>query len=87
MEIINQNLPITIIVNIHYGQFRQVSGKNGGSGLVSVLEKWPIHRLKGEKLHASYITTTTITTILWPFVRDYPSEPVPEETFTHSHLS
>ena len=26
-------------------------------------------------------------TILWPFVWDYPSEPVPEETFTHSHLS
>jgi len=25
---------------------------------------------------------TTIT-ILWPFVRDYPGEPVPEETLTH----
>ena len=24
---------------------------------------------------------------LWPFVRDYPCEPLPEETFTHSHLS
>jgi len=24
---------------------------------------------------------------LWPFVWDYPSEPVPEETFTHSYLS
>jgi len=24
---------------------------------------------------------------LWPFVWDYPGEPVPEETFTHSHLS
>jgi len=31
-------------------------------------------------------TTTTTTTILWPFVRDYPGEPVPEETFTDSHL-
>jgi len=28
-------------------------------------------------------TTTTITTVLWPFVQDYPSEPVPEETFNH----
>jgi len=24
--------------------------------------------------------TTTTTTILWPFVGDYPGEPVPEET-------
>jgi len=22
-------------------------------------------------------------TVLWPFVRDYPGEPVPEETLTH----
>jgi len=29
------------------------------------------------------IHTTTTTTILRPFVRDYPGEPVPEETFTH----
>jgi len=28
-------------------------------------------------------TTTTTTTILWPLVRDYPGEPVPEETLTH----
>jgi len=27
------------------------------------------------------------TAILWPFVRDDPCEPVPEETFTHLHLS
>jgi len=27
--------------------------------------------------------TTTTTTVLWPFVRDYPGEPVPEETFTY----
>jgi len=31
-------------------------------------------------------TTTTTTTILQPFVRDYPGEPVPEETFTHSPI-
>jgi len=35
------------------------------------------------------VTTTTTTTraALPPFVPDYPGEPVPEETFTHSHLS
>jgi len=26
-------------------------------------------------------------TLLWPFVRDYLGEPVPEESFTHLHLS
>jgi len=26
-------------------------------------------------------------TILWPSVGDYTGEPVPEETFTHLHLS
>jgi len=28
-------------------------------------------------------TTTTTTTVLRRFVRDYPGEPVPEETLTH----
>jgi len=32
-------------------------------------------------------TTTTTTTVLWPFICDYLGEPVPEETFTHSHIS
>jgi len=31
------------------------------------------------------ITTTTI--VIWPFVWNYPGEPVPEETFANSHLS
>jgi len=26
-------------------------------------------------------------TVLWPFDWDYLGEPVPEESFTHSHLS
>jgi len=30
-----------------------------------------------------WIWTTTTTIVLRPFVRDYPGEPVPEETFTH----
>ena len=30
------------------------------------------------------LTTQHTTTILWPSVRDYPGEPVPEETLTHS---
>ena len=34
----------------------------------------------------SNVLTTTIT-ILWPFVRDYLGELVPEETFSNSHLS
>ena len=36
-------------------------------------------------LHSTTTTTTTTTTatVLRPFVRDYPGEPVPEETFTH----
>jgi len=38
-------------------------------------------------LHTLYcLTTTTTTTILRPFVRDYPGDPVPEETFNHSHI-
>ena len=31
--------------------------------------------------------TTTITSVLRPFVQDYPDEPGAEETFTHPHLS
>jgi len=29
------------------------------------------------------IVTTTTTTVLRPFVQDYPGEPLPEETITH----
>ena len=29
------------------------------------------------------LKTATTTTVLWPFVQDYPGEPIPEETFTH----
>jgi len=37
----------------------------------------------GKYVHSDkVITTTTTKTVLWPFVRDYPGEPVPEETFT-----
>jgi len=28
------------------------------------------------------LRATHTTTVLWPFVRDYPGEPIPEETFT-----
>jgi len=37
-------------------------------------------------LVALVITSATTTTVLRPFVRDYPSEPLPEETFTHSPI-
>jgi len=30
-----------------------------------------------------HVLTTTMTTVLWPFVWDYLGEPVPEETLTH----
>jgi len=30
-----------------------------------------------------WLGTITTTIILWPFVWDYPGEPVPEETFTN----
>jgi len=37
-----------------------------------------------QNLIVNYYTITT--TILRPFVRDCPGEPVPEETFTHSPI-
>jgi len=39
------------------------------------------------KIIKSLTDTTTTTAVLWPFFWDYPVELVPEETFTHSHLS
>jgi len=39
-----------------------------------------------DSIYYYYYYYSTTTTILWPFVWDYPGEPVPEETFTHSHL-
>jgi len=41
----------------------------------------------GSQLNLQHGTKTTTTTVLWLYVRYYASEPVPEETFTHSHLS
>jgi len=35
----------------------------------------------------NHIHNRTTTIVLWPFVCDYQGEQVPEETFTHSHLS
>jgi len=32
---------------------------------------------------STHTPTTITTTVLWPFVWDYPGEPVPEETLTH----
>jgi len=32
------------------------------------------------------VPTAAATTVLWPFVRDYPGDPVPEETFTYSPI-
>jgi len=38
---------------------------------------------RGKKERKKKAHTATTTTILRPFVRNYPGEPVPEETFTY----
>jgi len=43
--------------------------------------------IKWQSQKYNQIWFSQTTTILWPFGRDYLGEPVPEETFTHSHLS
>ena len=39
------------------------------------------------KITKNSLTTNTHMIVLWPFVRVYPGEPVPEETSIHSHPS
>jgi len=46
-------------------------------------ENWILPNCKMQGFGHTEAVTTTTTTVLWPFVRDYPGEPVPEETFTH----
>jgi len=43
----------------------------------NIFRRWEIRN------HTNKQKKTTTTTILRPFVRDYPGDPVPEETFTH----
>jgi len=44
----------------------------------------PVATIFGTVMHTAPLNgTTTTTSVLRPFVRDYPSEPVPEETLTH----
>jgi len=53
--------------------------------LINRLNEW-----KNNVENRGMRVSTTTTTILQPFVQDYPGEPVPEETFTnslYSHLS
>ena len=45
------------------------------------------HTTKAEMFQWTTQTHTHTHTVLRSFIRDYPGEPVPEETFTHSHLS
>ena len=52
-----------------------------GDHLVQTLLSGRWHRLD-QLLYLDRWTTTT-TTVLWPFVWNYPGEPVPEETLTH----
>ena len=55
---------------------------------------WPLSFYRPDALPAAQPTASkhwrhispkynNTTIVLWPFVRDYPGEPVPEETFTH----
>jgi len=43
----------------------------------------PTYVPSGIFIHNRTQDNTTTTTVLRPFVRDYPGEPVPEETLTH----
>jgi len=66
---------ITHLVTIIMGEFHCVSVTSQFCSLgVSVLGVCEVDLQS---------TTTTTTTVLRPFVRDYPGEPVPAETFTH----
>jgi len=47
-----------------------------------ILDSWT-----KQVMNHNWIPPTTTITVLGPFVRNYPREPVPEETYTHSHLS
>jgi len=40
-----------------------------------------IYMLWGNTAYCTKLTTTTHTIVLWPFYRDHPGEPVPEENF------
>jgi len=56
------------------------------AGVIICLEQTAnvLHMVQVIKYHCHPIISTT--TVLRPFVRDYPGELVPEETFTYSHL-
>jgi len=55
--------------------------------IVKIPDDWAtdtgnMHKKFGKDPHV-WFRRATITTVLRPFVRDYPGEPVPEETLTH----
>jgi len=43
----------------------------------------PDRQLQPHSADPPRVSGTTATIVLWPFVWDYPGEPIPEETFTH----
>jgi len=55
-----------------------------GPSCIIVMLLWKIF---SSMFHEVLLFLVTTTTVLQPFVRDYPGEPVPEETFTRLHLS
>jgi len=46
------------------------------------LEERPV-KPKKNIISNEYAYNNNSTTVLWSFIRDYPGEPVPEETLTH----
>jgi len=72
------------------GQGRLVTNIGWRSSLPACAWEWKRNSQSILRVHdtvnsltTTTTTTTTTMTILWPFVRDYPGELVPEETLTH----
>jgi len=65
-----------------YGNWRHVA--TGCTVVVFVRMETSLLILAAHHNHVR--TTITATTVLQPFIRDYPGEPVPEETYTHSPI-
>jgi len=80
----NENMVIRVVVSlpvyssglITWAPCAVERGMRSGRGSEFSSSHSPVSRVRLRE-------STTTTTVLRPFVRDYPGEPVPEETFTH----
>jgi len=72
------------------GELGNYWGGNEGSMEGNRAERW-VGPLKDGLIPPTYgykvAYTATTKSFLWPFILDYPGEPIPEETFTHLPLS